>query len=272
MSQPFTPSAPVASPETGPRLLLIDADEAPRHALAGHLASHLRLVPAVVEGDGGGLSAPIAPVVVTESGSVPEALAALAGCPSGDGWDVVLLGAPNAGAARRAVRALRVAGLDPPVIAMIPPDGPGEDADTVAWPAGVTRTARPARLSTLVALLRAALAPPVDGTAAPADGFDLGPYACAPRARTLTDRHTGAVLALTEKEAAILACLWGADGPVSRDDLLARVWGYGDSIDTHTLETHIHRLRRKIEPDPRQPALLITDTDGGGYRLAVSPS
>lgn len=72
---------------------------------------------------------------------------------------------------------------------------------------------------------------------------------------------------LTEKEAAILARLARAEGAaVSKADLLAEVWGYGPGVSTRTLETHIHRLRRKIEPDPSRPRRLLTTPDG--YRLA----
>ena len=71
----------------------------------------------------------------------------------------------------------------------------------------------------------------------------------------------------TEKEAAILARLARAEGmAVSKTELLAEVWGYGPNVSTRTLETHIHRLRRKIEPDPSRPSKILTTPDG--YRLA----
>jgi hypothetical protein len=74
---------------------------------------------------------------------------------------------------------------------------------------------------------------------------------------------------LTEKETAILERLERARGGViSKEALLEEVWGYGPNVVTRTLETHIHRLRRKIEQDPRRPRRLLTD--GGGYRLAKS--
>ncbi len=75
---------------------------------------------------------------------------------------------------------------------------------------------------------------------------------------------------LTEKEAAILARLVQARGAViSKKALLAEVWGYGPTVTTRTLETHIHRLRRKIEATPSRPQKLLTE--GGGYRLAKTP-
>lgn len=74
------------------------------------------------------------------------------------------------------------------------------------------------------------------------------------------------VIRLTEKEAALLEILVKADGQgVSRDNLLRHVWRYAPDVETHTLETHIYRLRQKIEDDPANPAIVVTD--GDGYRL-----
>jgi DNA-binding response OmpR family regulator len=74
-------------------------------------------------------------------------------------------------------------------------------------------------------------------------------------------------LRLTEKETAILAHMKEAGGkPVSRQELLEHVWSYVPDVETHTLETHIYRLRQKIEDDPSSPKILITQ--GDGYVLA----
>jgi len=231
--------------------MLIDAETAPRRALARLLAAHLGPLSNAADG----------PPVIIESVCVREALDLPADDPAASRWDVVLLGSHDAGSVRAAIDTLRAAGVTAPVIAMIPAMEQGET--DAPWPPAVTVTARPARLATLVALVRAALSGP--DNASPTDDFDLGPFHCAPGTRTLTDRNSGVVVGLTEKEAAILECLRAAGGPVPRDDLLARVWGYGEGIDTHTLETHIHRLRRKIEPDPRHPTMLLTEDTG--YRL-----
>ena len=71
---------------------------------------------------------------------------------------------------------------------------------------------------------------------------------------------------LTEKETAILRYLYrSGQNPVSREVLLQEVWGYNSGVTTHTLETHIYRLRQKIEKDPANAALLVTEA--GGYKL-----
>lgn len=73
----------------------------------------------------------------------------------------------------------------------------------------------------------------------------------------------GTTIRLTEKETAILVYLYRAGGaPVGRDDLLSAVWSYADNVQTHTLETHIYRLRQKIETDPSSPKILLTVEDG----------
>ncbi len=83
--------------------------------------------------------------------------------------------------------------------------------------------------------------------------------------RVLLDRHTQQRVRLTEKEAAILLYLFNQSDAVSRETLLSAIWGYSPAITTHTLETHIYKLRQKIEHDPAQAQLLLTEE--GGYRL-----
>lgn len=115
---------------------------------------------------------------------------------------------------------------------------------------------KPVRMAALVAAIGQALAEAV----AP---VHIGPWRFDAPARLL--EKDGDKVRLTDKETAILAHLLAAGSVVGRDELLARVWGYGNDITTHTLETHIYRLRQKIEADPSQASLLLTEA--GGYRL-----
>ena len=118
--------------------------------------------------------------------------------------------------------------------------------------------AKPVRLGVLASVLKKALEqrPIIDPM--------IGPWRFDSMARHLEDA-SGHRVRLTDKESTILAVLRQAGGVVSREKLLAEVWGYTAAITTHTLETHIYRLRRKIEADPGNAALLLTE--GGGYRL-----
>ena len=71
------------------------------------------------------------------------------------------------------------------------------------------------------------------------------------------------IIRLTEKERDILLTLFNAaDRSVSREALLQTVWGYVEGLETHTLETHIYRLRQKIETDPSEPKIVLTTEDG----------
>ncbi|NTU76338.1 MAG: response regulator transcription factor [Alphaproteobacteria bacterium] len=94
----------------------------------------------------------------------------------------------------------------------------------------------------------------------------LGPWVFAPRARQLTESATGAAVKLTDKETSLLDYLCQAGQPVLRDDLLAAVWGYDGALDTHTLETHIYRLRRKLmtEEDAARGDLFVVEKGGYG--------
>jgi DNA-binding response OmpR family regulator len=97
--------------------------------------------------------------------------------------------------------------------------------------------------------------------------YRIGPYEFRPAMRLLLDEAQKKIR-LTDKETSILRYLYrSGEKPVGRDELLREVWGYNANVTTHTLETHIYRLRQKIEPDAQSPKLLITET--GGYRLQV---
>ena len=123
--------------------------------------------------------------------------------------------------------------------------------------------AKPFRLAELLARLRAQLRTFENSEDA---AFSIGPYTFRPSAKLLVDPARNRRIRLTEKEAAILKFLYRAGSrPVARQVLLGEVWGYNAAVTTHTLETHIYRLRQKIEPDPGHSRLLLTE--GGGYRL-----
>jgi DNA-binding response OmpR family regulator len=122
---------------------------------------------------------------------------------------------------------------------------------------------KPFRLAELLARLRAQLRSFESSEDAV---FAIGPYMFRPSAKLLQDPARGRRIRLTEKEAAILKFLYrSGTRAIGRQVLLNEVWGYNASVTTHTLETHIYRLRQKIEPDPANARLLITE--GGGYRL-----
>ncbi len=122
--------------------------------------------------------------------------------------------------------------------------------------------AKPFKFAVLLARVRAQLRQHEQSEEAV---FSIGPYTFRPSAKLLVDGKGGKIR-LTEKETSILKFLYRAgDKVITRDVLLHEVWGYNAGITTHTLETHIYRLRQKIEKDPANAQLLITE--GGGYKL-----
>ncbi|TCZ51450.1 response regulator transcription factor [Roseicella aquatilis] len=123
--------------------------------------------------------------------------------------------------------------------------------------------AKPFRLSELLARLRAQLRVFDNSEDAV---FTIGNYLFRPSARLLLDPGKNRKVRLTDKECRILKYLLRANAePVNRATLLADVWGFNSGVTTHTLETHIYRLRQKMEADPANPQLLLTDR--GAYRL-----
>ena len=158
---------------------------------------------------------------------------------------------------------LRAAGIRAPIIMLT---GRSGEADTVAGlDAGANDyAAKPFTFSVLLARVRAQLRSfeqTEDAT------FEIGPYEFRPSTKTLRTKE-GKRIRLTEKETEILKYLYRAGGKaVARETLLSEVWGYNAAVTTHTLETHIYRLRQKVEPDPGNARLLMTDP--GGYRLQV---
>ena len=123
--------------------------------------------------------------------------------------------------------------------------------------------AKPFRLNELLARVRAQLRVFDNSEDAV---FTIGPYMFRPAAKLLMEPAKNRKIRLTDKESNILKYLYRAAGkPVPRQVLLNEVWGYNSSVTTHTLETHIYRLRQKIEKDPAHAELLVTET--GGYKL-----
>ena len=123
--------------------------------------------------------------------------------------------------------------------------------------------AKPFRFGALLARLRAHLG---RGAAGDNGGLTIGPYTFRPAAKLLLDPSRRRSVRLTEKETAILDYLYRAgDRPIAREALLDAVWGYQEGVTTHTVETHVYRLRRKIERVPGRAEILVTEP--GGYRL-----
>jgi len=162
---------------------------------------------------------------------------------------------------RELCRLMRKQGLKTPVIMLT---GRATDADTIlGLDAGANDyVTKPFKFPVLLARIRSQLRQHEQSEDAV---FTLGPYSFRPALKLLVcDDDTK--IRLTEKETNILKFLYRAPIPVvPRDMLLQEVWGYNAAVTTHTLETHIYRLRQKIEPDPANVQLLLTET--GGYRL-----
>lgn len=179
-------------------------------------------------------------------------------------FDAVILdvGLPD-GDGRDFCATLREQGFRMPIIMLT---GSDDEADVVrGLDAGANDyVAKPFRIAELIARLRAQRRIFENTEDAV---FTIGPYIFRPSAKTLTEVPRNRRIRLTEKEVAILKFLYRAGAsPVTRQVLLDEVWGYNASVTTHTLETHIYRLRQKIEPNPASASLLLTE--GGGYRLA----
>ncbi|MDX2233587.1 MAG: response regulator transcription factor [Hyphomonadaceae bacterium] len=165
------------------------------------------------------------------------------------------------GDGRALCRAMRAAGVRTPIVMLT---GESDDAITIdALEAGANDyVTKPFKFNVLLARIRAHLRNHESSEDAV---FRIGPYEFRPAVKTLLDPH-GKRVRLTEKETSILKYLYRAGSkPVPRDELLREVWGYNSGVTTHTLETHIYRLRQKFEPEANSPQLLITET--GGYRL-----
>jgi DNA-binding response OmpR family regulator len=161
-------------------------------------------------------------------------------------------------------RKMRDAGVTAPIILLT--GAAREEQDQVAGlDAGANDyVLKPFKFSVLLARIRAHLR---SHEASEDAVFQLGPYEFRPSLRLLVDGRQKRIR-LTDKETSILRYLYRSGAkPVPRDELLREVWGYNTGVTTHTLETHVYRLRQKIEPDAQTPRLLLTEA--GGYRLGA---
>ncbi|HWA03683.1 MAG TPA: response regulator transcription factor [Rhizomicrobium sp.] len=220
------------------RALLVDDDTMLRSSLAEQLAA---------DGSFG----------VVEAGSCEEARARAAeglyefaildiGLPDGDGRDLC--------------REFRDAGMTCPIILLTAAES---DSDTIrGLESGANDyVTKPFRFAVLMARVHAHLRNHDHSEDAQ---YRIGPYTFRPSAKLLIDEQAKKIR-LTEKETNILKFLHRSGETVPRETLLHEVWGYNPAVTTHTLETHIYRLRQKIEIDPGRARLLVTES--GGYRL-----
>ena len=164
---------------------------------------------------------------------------------------------------REACRIMRKNGFKSPIVMLT---GADTEADTIlGLDAGANDyVAKPFKFGVLLARVRAHLRSHEQSEDAV---FKVGPYEFRPAVKMLVTAEDRKIR-LTEKETSILKFLYRAGGKaVTRDVLLDEVWGYNSGVTTHTLETHVYRLRQKIEPDPSNASILLTES--GGYRLSL---
>lgn len=162
---------------------------------------------------------------------------------------------------RELCRLMRRQGVKAPILMLTARDG---DADTIlGLDAGANDyITKPFKISILLARLRAHLRQHEQSDDAV---FTIGPYQFQPSAKLLVSIEKRKIR-LTEKETAILKYLYRAGNQmIKRETLLNEVWGYNAAVTTHTLETHVYRLRRKMEQDPSEAHILVTVP--GGYQL-----
>jgi len=225
---------------TAKKILLVDDEAALRQSLAEQLELHDEFTTAQAETGSGGLETA-----------------------KGEHFDLILLdlGLPDLDG-REVCKMMRKGGVKCPIIMLTASDG---DSDTIlGLESGANDyVTKPFKFNVLLARIRAQLRQHEQSEDAV---FNIGPYTFRPSAKLLLHNEKKQKIRLTEKETSILKYLYRAtDRVVSRDLLLNEVWGYNASVTTHTLETHIYRLRQKIEQDPSNAELLVTET--GGYRL-----
>lgn len=200
-----------------------------------------------------------------EATAARDAALALAGA---IGFEAAVIDRSNLGSRPKAALAVFAAALRCPICLLVPP------APRIK-PTGIgALLPKPVRLQALAAALRAALragsAAPAKNTRKAVSQLHLGnaDFDFDAPARRLRHRRTGVETVLTEIETHLLSMLLRTAGQaVPREDLLRDVWGYNSKVSTRTLETHIYRLRRKLEHG--QGRAKILETVPGGYRLAL---
>ncbi len=175
-------------------------------------------------------------------------------------FDIILLdvGLPDMDG-REVCRVMRRNGVKSPIIMLT---GADTDADTIlGLDAGANDyVTKPFKVGVLMARLRAHVREHEQSEYAV---FTIGPYTFRPAAKIMLDNETNKKVRLTDKETAIVKFLYLAgERVVGRDVLLDEVWGYNTGVTTHTLETHVYRLRQKIERDPSNAVLLVTEPNG----------
>lgn len=164
---------------------------------------------------------------------------------------------------RDACKLMRAKDVKVPIVMLTGRDG---DADEIlGLDSGANDyVTKPFKFSVLLSRIRAHLRSFEQSEDA---SFKVGPYEFKASAKTLTT-PSGDKIRLTEKETNIIRYLLKSGGkPVPREELLTEVWGYNAQVTTHTLETHIYRLRQKIEADSALGRILVTES--GGYRLQL---
>ncbi len=101
------------------------------------------------------------------------------------------------------------------------------------------------------------------------DGYlNFNQYELRPSKKEILNLRNNEIIKLTEKEVAIIKYLYKAkDKIVSKNELLQEVWGYSPEVTTHTIETHIYRLRQKVEHEDAAAQIILTSD--GGYQLKL---
>ncbi len=163
---------------------------------------------------------------------------------------------------REVCRLMRIGGIKSPIIMLASAD---TNADTIlSLDAGANdHITKPFRFVVLLARMRSCI---LQCEHSDDEAFIIGPYSFQPSSQLLLEKKTNNMVRLTDKETAILKYLYRVgDKVVGRDVLLDEVWGYNAEVSTHTLETHVYRLRQKIEENPSNAQILLTEP--GGYRL-----